>query len=257
MDSSDYAVVSITGGVAQVRLRAPEPERSISLEALRGLLRVLRALDADPAVRAMVLSDAGNQPFGLGLEHTVDATRDGEAARRLRLLDSRWKTAVLQARTPTVAAIRGAAVDSSMELALACDIRFASTASTFAFSGIERGNLPGPVALRRLPAIVGQGVAADLLFSGRSVDALEAQRVGLVNYVCEPDRVLDSALDYARSIAGRSPLAIQGLKSALQQEDALLPAGLESAYQSLLAAACDEARAQAGPAASSPGGERP
>jgi len=243
MDSNDYVEFSVAEGVARLLFRTPPSEKPIRAEALRDIVRALRALDADPAVRVMVFTVAGRPLFDVGL----DGVREGDLVRQLSLLDCRWKMRVAQARTPTIAAIPGAAVDAGLELALACDVRFASTASTFAFSGVERGNVPGPIALQRLPAIVGHGAAADLFFTGRHIDAQEAWRIGLVTYVCEPDHLLDRVLDYARGIAGRSRLAIQGIKSALQ-EHPVLSTGLESAYQSLLAYACHDqgARVDAG-----------
>ena len=124
-----------------------------------------------------------------------------------------------------------------MELALACDVRFASATATFGFPEIELGTVPGSGGIQRLPAIVGRGIATDLLLTGRKIDAQEAWRIGLINYVCEPGQVLDTAQAYALRMAKSSSVAIQGVKSALQ-ETPLLPTGLESAYHSLLAQVC-------------------
>ncbi len=98
--------------------------------------------------------------------------------------------------------------------------------------------MPGSGGIQRLPTIIGRGLAADLLFTGRQIEAQEAWRIGLVNYVVEPEQLLERAADYARELARKNPIALQGTKAALQNEAVMLPLGLEAAYHSLLAQAC-------------------
>jgi enoyl-CoA hydratase len=237
MEGFEHIHVSLAEGVATVLLRRPVLENDLNSQALREILGALGALDTDPSVRVLVFTGADDRASCAGSDRQETGNLDGEAIRKRSLLDFRCKTRIAHARTPTIAAIRGLAQGSGLELALACDVRFASNTSTFAFPEIGRGTAPGSAAIRYLPAIVGQGLAADLLLTGREIDAQEAWRIGLVNYVCEPEQLFDKVHAYARRIAGRNPLAVQGVKSALQQNP-LLATGLESAYQSLLAYAC-------------------
>ena len=237
MEAFEHLQVSVTDGVALVVLNRPQILNALAIQTFRELLSTIGALDADPAVRVVVFTGAGDRAFCAGSDPDEIGKLDGEGLRKFVLLDFRCKARIAQARKPTVAAIQADALGGGLELALACDVRFASATATFGFPEIERGTVPGSGGIQRLPAIVGRGIATDLLLTGRKIDAQEAWRIGLINYVCEPGQVLDTAHAYALRMAKRSSVAVQGAKSALQ-ETPLLPTGLESAYHSLLSQVC-------------------
>jgi enoyl-CoA hydratase len=124
---------------------------------------------------------------------------------------------------PTIAAINGFALGGGCELALACDIRYASTRAKLGQPEINLGIVPGWGGTQRLARVCGIGVAKDLVFTGRTIDAEEALRVGLVSAVADP--VLDRALETARELAAKSPVALALAKrlvnlspGALEQE---------------------------------------
>jgi enoyl-CoA hydratase len=110
-------------------------------------------------------------------------------------------------RKPTIAAINGFALGGGCELALACDVRYASPRAKLGQPEINLGIVPGWGGTQRLARICGLGVAKELIFTGRSVDAEEALRIGLVNAVADP--VLDRALETARELAAKSPVALR------------------------------------------------
>ena len=107
---------------------------------------------------------------------------------------------------PTIAAINGFALGGGCELALACDIRYASSRAKLGQPEINLGIVPGWGGTQRLARVCGIGVAKELIFTGRTVDAEEALRIGLVNALADP--VLDKALETARELAAKSPVAL-------------------------------------------------
>jgi len=182
-----------------------------TLEALRDRLR---ELGDDPEARVVVLTGAGERAFvagadikymsGLGVE---EAKAWGELGHEAgRLLETMPK--------PTIAAINGFALGGGCELALACDIRFASAAAKLGQPEINLGIIPGWGGTQRLARVAGLGVAKDLILTGRTVDAEEALRLGLVNAVYEPGALMERTLETARLLASKGPIALAAAKEA-------------------------------------------
>jgi enoyl-CoA hydratase len=115
---------------------------------------------------------------------------------------------------PTIAAIDGFALGGGCELALACDLRYASARSQLGQPEINLGIIPGWGGTQRLARVAGLGFAKELLFTGRLADAEEAHRHGLVNAVLDPDGFRERVLDIARDLAAKSPVALAALKQA-------------------------------------------
>ncbi len=238
MDGFEHLQVTIAEGVATVVLNRPRVLNALTSQTFRELIRGVSGLEADPGVRVLLLTGAGSRAFCAGSDLHETGQLDGDGIRRFVLLDFRCKARIAQCHKPTIAAIRGHALGGGLELALACDVRFAATDAVLGLPEINLGTVVGSGGIQRLPTVIGRGLAADLLFTGRKIDAQEAWRIGLVNYVVEPEQLLDRATDYARELARKNPVALQGTKAALQGEGGMLPVGLEAAYHSLLAQAC-------------------
>ncbi len=125
--------------------------------------------------------------------------------------------ALLYTNVPVVAAVNGAAVGWGMELALMADLRVASTRARFGELFVKRGLCCDVPGLARLAGLIGRERAAEMLFSGRIIDADEAERIGLVSRVVEHDALLPTAIELAETIAGNPPLAVQRLKAGLRK----------------------------------------
>jgi enoyl-CoA hydratase len=137
---------------------------------------------------------------------------------------------------PTIAAVNGFAVGGGCELALACDIRYASENAKFGQPEINLGVIPGWGGTQRLARAVGAGLAKDLILTGRTIDAAEALRVGLVSAVHPPGQLLDRALETASALAKKSPVAMSAAKDAANRAlQGDLGAGLS--YEAVLFAA--------------------
>jgi enoyl-CoA hydratase len=181
-----------------------------ALEELRDRLLELRD---DAEARVVVLTGAGEKAFvagadikymsGLGVDEANEWGGLGHGCGQL--LETMPK--------PTIAAINGFALGGGCELALACDLRYASSAAKLGQPEINLGIIPGWGGTQRLARVCGLGVAKDLILTGRVVDADEALRIGLVNGVHDP--VLDKAREVAALLASKSPLALAAAKRAL------------------------------------------
>jgi len=181
-----------------------------TLEALRDRLLELRD---DTEARVVVLTGAGEKAFvagadikymsGLGVDEAKEWAGLGHACGQL--LETMSK--------PTIAAINGFSLGGGCELALACDLRYASSAAKLGQPEINLGIIPGWGGTQRLARVCGLGVAKDLILTGRVVDAEEALRIGLVNGVQDP--VLDKAREVGALLASKSPLALAAAKRAL------------------------------------------
>ena len=181
-----------------------------TLEELRDRLLELRD---DAETRVVVLTGSGERAFVAGADikymsglRTEEAKEWGELGQNAgQLLETMPK--------PTIAAINGFALGGGCELALACDLRYASSTAKLGQPEINLWIIPGWGGTQRLARACGLGVAKELILTGRLVDAGEAQRIGLVNAVGDP--VLDKALEVARLLASKGPLALAAAKRAL------------------------------------------
>ena len=124
-------------------------------------------------------------------------------------------TSVAGIRQPVIAAIRNDATGLGLELALACDIRFGTENARFGFPQIRDGVIPSNGGTQRLPRLIGQGKALQMILTGELIDAAEASRMGLMNRVVAPDALMDAAIQLAQEMAEKSPLSLSYAKEAL------------------------------------------
>ena len=205
------------GGVAILTIDRPEALNALDVETLTGLRERLLELRGDTETRVVVLTGAGDRAFAAGADIKYmsglgvgEAKQWGELGHDVgRLLETLPK--------PTLAAVNGFALGGGCELALACDLRYASTQAKLGQPEINLAIIPGWGGTQRLARICGMGVAKDLILTGRTLDAEEALRLGLVNAVYEPDELLERTLETARLLAGKSPLALAAAKAAINQ----------------------------------------
>ncbi len=209
-------VVTYQGNVAQIELSRPEALNAISSELARELVTVTTALATDPTVRAVVLTAAGDRAFCVGADlKERNAMTDAEF-RAQRLLFRAAFGGVLRLPQPTVAAVHGYALGGGCEFAMSCDIIVADETAVFGLPEVTVGLVPGgggtQLALRRL----GEGLAADLILTGRRLSIEEAERFRLISYRVLAGEAGAKALEVATTIAGTSPVAVRAAKRALR-----------------------------------------
>ena len=194
--------LAIEEHVATVTLDRPASGNSVNELMASELRETCESVDADPDVRVVLLTGRGDA-FCLGT--------DGPGP----VDDLRAAAAVSAVRKPVIAALNGDAVDQGLEIALACDIRVASTCARLGLTHLARGAIPWDGGTQRLPRLVGIGRAMDMLLTSRLLDAGEAMEAGLVNELAEAADLRTRARALAGTVAGQGPIAAMYLKEAL------------------------------------------
>jgi enoyl-CoA hydratase len=212
--------------VAILTLERPEALNVLSSQMLADLEARLDELEGDAGTGAIVLTGAGERAFSAGAD--VTGMRDAGpldaaalSARGHRLADRLEASPV-----PVIAAINGFCLGGGCELALACDVRVASSAARIGLPEVTLGIIPGWGGTQRLTRLVGPGLASEMILSGRPVPADVALRHGLVTRVLEPAELLDDALALAAEIAARPPLAVAAAKRLIARAAGDLGPGL-------------------------------
>ena len=227
--SKDFTCASVVveSHVAVVTLTPTGKANRMGPEFWHQMPGLFEMLDADPAVRAVVLRGGGDHfSYGLDLvgmaqELAPFIAADARAAERTRLLHTirsmqQAITAVAKCRKPVVAAVHGWCIGGALDLITACDIRLCSKEAKFSVREVKVAMVADVGTLARLPQIVGQGVARELAFTGDDVEAARAQRLGLVSEVYEtPAQLFDAAKALATRIAKNPPLVVQGIKEVM------------------------------------------
>jgi enoyl-CoA hydratase/carnithine racemase len=218
----DRVLCTVEGGVADVRLNRPDKLNALDAAMFAALAEVGADLRDRPGLRAVVLSGEGRS-FCAGLValdmSAFQAIADGRAWRPADTATdglTRGQRAVLVWHTlpvPVIAAIRGHALGGGLQVALGADIRIAAPDATLGVLEIRWGLTPDMAGTQLLPRLVGPDVAAELTWTGRTVDAAEALRIGLVTRIA--DDPLAAAHELATEIAGRNPDAVRAAKRLL------------------------------------------
>ena len=216
------------GPVAILVLDRPDKANAMEEAMWHELREAMRHADETPEIRVVVLKGAGRH-FTAGIDLAMleglaarlrdeDGARSREKLRRLILDLQDTLTAFERCRKPVIAAVHGACYGGGMDLVTACDIRHCSADARFSVKEIDVGMTADVGTLQRLPRVIGDGPARELIYTGRDIDAARALAIGLVNEVLpDADAVQARAHDVAREIAANSPLAVQGSKQVLSQ----------------------------------------
>lgn len=216
---------SVEGHVALCRLNRPEARNALSPELMTELATALEGLDANPEVRCIVIAGS-DEVFAAGADIGALAEREFHDA-LFHPAAGFWRR-VADTRTPLIAAVSGWALGGGCELALICDLIVASETAEFGQPEITLGIIPGGGGTQRLARAIGKQRAMELVLTGRRFGAVEAASMGLVNRVTKKTAWLDEALELARLIASRPPLAARlGKQAVLIAEETALSAGLE------------------------------
>jgi 1,4-dihydroxy-2-naphthoyl-CoA synthase len=204
------------GRVATLTLNRPDAMHAINMQMRSELRQALEALRRDATVGAVVLTGGGGKAFsaGMDLREFAKTSADVPVAEMKRY---RWENneGIASFDKPIIAAVNGLAVGGGVELALLCDLTFASEEATFAFGEVKRGLMPGNGGTQRLSRRIGTARALDMILSGRTVSSHEALAIGLVEYVVSAKDLLEKALHLAEQIAANAPVAVRSAKAAV------------------------------------------
>jgi enoyl-CoA hydratase len=196
--------------VAIVTIDRQEALNALDVATLTELRDQLRELADDDAARVVIMTGAGEKAFVAGADIKYMSDLDVDQAKEWGALGHETGRLLETMPKPTIAAINGFALGGGCELAVACDIRYAASRAKLGQPEVNLGIIPGWGGTQRIARICGLGVAKELIFTGRIVDAEEALRIGLVNGVHDP--VLDKAREVGALLASKSPIALRLMK---------------------------------------------
>ena len=199
--------------IATVTLNRPEALNSLDPESLAELNDAFQKANADENVRVVILTGAGEKAFctGSDLKKTMPPK---ESFAELTFGRSKWlyPFAGMEIDKPMLCAVNGYALAGGMELALACDIRIASTKAQFGQSEVCIGSIPAAGGTQRLPRMIGMSDAMLMMLTGDRIGAEEALRIGLVSRLVTPGELMSVAREIAAKIAENAPLAVRAVK---------------------------------------------
>jgi enoyl-CoA hydratase len=200
-----------------VTVNRPDALNALDVETLTELRDRIAELADDTDARVVVLTGAGEKAFVAGADIKYMSGLGVDAAKAWGALghEAGWLLETMP--KPTIAAINGFALGGGCELALACDLRYASTTAKLGQPEINLGIIPGWGGTQRLARATTLGFAKELILTGRLVGADEARERGLVNAVFEPGELLDKTLEIARQLAAKGPIALAAAKEAINR----------------------------------------
>lgn len=204
-------------GLHAVRLMLDNPSQlnSYTTEMIKGVILGFRRASNDRAAVAVVFTGAGDRAFCAGADIKTTIRRLMDDPRGNPYDEPATIMRGQQLTKPLIAAVNGVALGGGLEVALACDLRIASTKARFGAPEVNLGLIPGWGATQRLPRQLPWAVAARLVLTGEMISAEEALRVGLVTALAEPDQLMDEARKLAQVVASRGPLAVRAAKRAM------------------------------------------
>jgi enoyl-CoA hydratase len=234
-------VETAADGVALVTVDNP-PVNALGDDVLDALADAAGAVATDAAVRAVVVTGAGDKVFMAGADlGEFQKLLDGDGSIEAHVRRSRRALDLLSSLPqPVVAAVQASAMGGGLEVALCCDLIVADPAARLGLPEVRLGLMPGAGGTQRLPRRIGVGPSAELLLLGKAVDAAEGHRLGLVNRVSEPGGALAEAVELATRLAGLPTQAVRSIKRMLVRPDA---GGLDREREAFLSVfATDDAR---------------
>ena len=215
-------------GIALVTINRPEKRNALSRAVVRELGAAFDRVAEDPAIRAAIVTGAGDVAFVAGADIGELAGLSGVEMRQYSLEGQRVLRRLETAGKPSVAAVNGFALGGGLELAMAATVRIASENARLGQPEVKLGLTPGFGGTQRLPRLVGRGRALWMLASGEPIDAAEAWRIGLVNAVTPQAELLGAARAWLGKVLQNGPLAV---RLAMEAVDAGLNGGLKEGLQ--------------------------
>jgi enoyl-CoA hydratase/carnithine racemase len=213
--SGNVLLVEEENSVATLTLNRPEVMNSFNFAMLHALRDQIESIRFKPETRVVIITAAGEKAFCAGADLKERATLPPEKVKEYIFTIRNLFTSIEQLNKAVIAAVNGVALGGGTELALACDIRVASTDATMGLTETRLAIIPGAGGTQRLPRLVGRGKAKELIFTGQRIGAEEALSIGLVNQICDPKDLMDECKKMAAMICEAGPVAIEQAKYAI------------------------------------------
>jgi enoyl-CoA hydratase len=230
------------GGIGLVTFNQPEKRNAMSMEMWLGLGEILTEFEADDTISVVVLSGAGDKAFvsGADISQFAKNRHNADAQQEYDRVTGIGRERFHNFSKPIIARIRGFCMGGGLAIAMATDLRIASTDSQFGIPAARLSIAYAPDAVRRLIDLVGPAHARMILYTGKRIDAVEAERIGLINRMTSEEELNNVVLDIARTIADNAPLSVAAskltinemLKDESQRDMAAIQRAMEGCFNS-------------------------
>lgn len=224
----ENVIVEKENNIAVLSVNRPKALNALNYETLTDIKTAIKALEKDDEVSVVIITGSGEKAFVAGADIKEMKDMTPLEARRFMLYGQSVFNLIGNLPKPTIAAVNGFALGGGCELALSCDMIMASENAKFGLPEVTLGIHPGFGGTQRLPRLIGSAKAKELIFTGKIIDANEAEKIGLVNKVTSSDKLKDEAKDLAKMIMKNGMVAIRLVKSAIN-------AGLDTTLEKGLA----------------------
>ena len=208
-------LVEEDAGVMTLTLNRPDVMNSLNFPLLHALRDQVESIRFRSDIRVVIITGSGDRAFCSGADLKERATLTPEQVKEFIFTIRNLFTSIEQLNKAVIAAVNGIALGGGTELALASDIRIASSNASMGLTETRLAIIPGAGGTQRLPRLVGKGKAKELIFTGQRIDAQEALKIGLVNKICEPKDLWDECRKMANMICETGPIAIEQAKYAI------------------------------------------
>ena len=202
------------GNTAVITLNRPETLNALSVSFINQINEALDLTEKEPEIYTLIITGTG-KAFVAGADIGEMYSKDKDSIFAWSGLGSTINMRIESMKIPVIAAVNGYALGGGLELAMACDIRIASDNATFGLPEVSLGVISAAGGTQRLPAIVGEGIAKEMIFTGRRINAEEAYRIHLVNKVTTPENLMPEAFAMAARIEKNGQLAVRAAKKSI------------------------------------------
>lgn len=213
---AEYIILTKEKNTAIITISRPEALNALNGQVLEEFDRALDDATGDQDVKALIITGAGRS-FVAGADIGVQSVFDVEAGRAWGRRGSAILRKLERLEIPTIAAVNGFALGGGCELALACDMIVASTKAKFGQPEVGLGITPGFSGTQRLPRRIGAAKAKEMIFTGEMINGEEAEKIGLVNRVVDPDALMETAKTLAARIVKNAPIAVKYAKACIDR----------------------------------------
>jgi len=211
----DNIILEKEGHIAIVTINRPKALNALNSETLKELNEAIDEIIEDDGIYVLLVTGAGEKAFVAGADISEMKDMNVIQGRKFSMIGNKIFRKLENMGKPVIAVLNGFTLGGGCELAMACDIRIASTKAKFGQPEVGLGITPGFGGTQRLSRLIGIGMAKELLYTGKVIDSNEAYRIGFVNRVVEPEKLMEEAKNLANAIAANAPIAVKLCKSAI------------------------------------------
>jgi enoyl-CoA hydratase len=212
-----YLLLEKEDGIGILYINRPEAMNALNTGVLEEIIKAVDEISSDDEIQVLIITGAGDKSFVAGADIKEMHGLTAVEGRKFGYTGQAAFRAIEKLEKPVIAAVNGFALGGGCELAMAADMRLASDKARFGQPEVGLGITPGFGGTQRLPRLVGEGRAMELILTANTINAEEAYRIGLVNHIYPADNLLDEARKMGRKIMANAPLAVKYSKSAINK----------------------------------------